>query len=99
MKYLSNSFSLNMVNRDLKNYNVYVRRIIEPKLDDYMSCVGHEDLARLIGVHCNRCTIALNPDDELLVAQYIGERLPLGCTKLPDGSKIDYFIVWIKDSE
>jgi hypothetical protein len=97
MKYLTNSFSLNMVARNIKDYVVQVQNITNPKLSDYMSCIGHDEMSLILGVPFARRTIAITEHDELLVAQYIGERLPIGCTSLPEGSKIEFFIVTITE--
>jgi hypothetical protein len=41
-----------------------------------------------------RRTVQLDYGDCALVAQYRGERLPEGCTELPEGSSIEYY--WVK---
>lgn len=63
------------------------------------SCVGHADIAtllsKLIGyeVPVNRVSVALQPGDTLVVGQYVGPRLPEGCTTLPEGAKVAWYIV------
>jgi hypothetical protein len=63
------------------------------------SCVGHADIAAVLSsqlgvpVPTARISIALCPADILIVGQYIGPRLPEGCTALPDGAKIDWYSV------
>ncbi len=50
--------------------------------ESYISCVGHEDTANILStlletpIPFSRREIFLAPNDELLVAQYIGPRLP-----------------------
>ena len=62
------------------------------------SSVGHVDtaalFARLLGrdVPVNRIGITLDPDDDqLLVGQYVGPRLPEGTSELPKGSRV----IWV----
>lgn len=63
------------------------------------SVIGHADTARLVGgqlgqeLPVNRATVKLEVGEHLLVAQYVGPRLPEGATTLPEGARIDYFIV------
>jgi len=63
------------------------------------SCVGHADVAavlsELVGftVPVNRVSITLQPEDTLIVGQYIGPRLPEGCSVLPEGARIDWYLV------
>jgi hypothetical protein len=40
-----------------------------------------------------RLTIRLAPGDELLVAQYTGPRLPEGATTLPQGARLEFWMV------
>ena len=62
------------------------------------SIVGHADIAKIIGnmlnvnVPVNRETVSLCCGDILYVAQYVGQRLPEGCTTLPDGATFK----WVK---
>jgi hypothetical protein len=93
---LLNSFSLNMLPR----FPLMVRftewtsttGATPPFLEKMESCIGHEDLARLIGVKCNRCSVTLALGEIFLVAQYIGPRLPEGTTVLPEGSHIKWIV-------
>jgi len=63
------------------------------------SCIGHADIAAvmsgLIGfdVPVNRVSVSLQPGDVLVVGQYVGPRLPEGCKELPDGARIEWYIV------
>lgn len=40
-----------------------------------------------------RPTVTLGPGDALIVAQYRGPRLPAGATKLPEGARIDFYLI------
>jgi hypothetical protein len=63
------------------------------------SCVGHADIASvlsgLIGIEVpvNRVSVSLMPGDTLVVGQYVGPRLPEGCSTLPDGARIEWYVV------
>jgi len=45
-----------------------------------------------------RPNLVLQPEDLVVVAQYIGPRLPEGATELPANARIEYFTVQIIDS-
>lgn len=91
MNYLSNAFSLQML--DLASANMIKVTPVEDsssiisavKAGEIVSTVGHEDLANLLGVPFNRVSLSLTRGDILYVAQVTGGRLPLGCTTLPKG--------------
>lgn len=66
-----------------------------------ISAVGHADTASVFSselgriVPCNRISVALTDDDELLVGQYHGPRLPEGCSTLPEGAVIRWLTVTV----
>jgi hypothetical protein len=68
-----------------------------------VSYVGHKDMASVISkqlnkeIPCHRINISLRPGDRVILAQYIGPRLPEGATLLPEGARIDYFLVQVTD--
>jgi len=68
------------------------------------SCVGHADIASVLSgmigftVPVNRISVALHPGDTLVVGQYVGPRLPEGCSSLPDGAKIEWYIVSCREA-
>jgi hypothetical protein len=65
------------------------------------SAVGHEDTASvftsMLGteVAFNRASVKLQRDEECLVGQLSGTRLPLGATELPPGATIKWLLVKI----
>jgi hypothetical protein len=65
------------------------------------SAVGHADTATVLSdvlgmpVPCNRATVSLKLGDKVIVAQYVGPRLPEGATKLPEGAKMKFYLVTI----
>lgn len=114
--FISNAFSLSMLDRDAQAGNDVrlqgQQRIPKPvgiptntlamwrePGDEIVSIVGHADTARLfetilgIPVPVNRQSIKLLPSDRLLVGQYIGPRLPEGATTLPEGARIEWWLI------
>lgn len=77
------------------------RKLAEPDYDavSLESQIGHADFARVIsnqlGVELpmNRVSTKLVDEESILVAQYVGGRLPEGATSLPDGAEIRYALV------
>ena len=107
--YISNAFSLSMLDREDQNGD-HPRRPIALSIDmvedeiiyageSVVSAIGHADTAALISgilgmdLPVNRVSIKLKRGDRLLVAQYIGPRLPEGATTLPDGAAIEWWLV------
>lgn len=95
--YISNAFSLQMLNGDAM---VSVKEIPEEDFNNVKntakSVVGHKDTATVLGVEFNRENIILNKGDVLYVAQVVGGRLPEGATELPDGFKFKFLKVAIQ---
>ena len=60
------------------------------------SIIGHEDLANILGVPCNRVNTKLKEGDILFVAQYVGGRLPEGSSTLPEGAEIKFIKIKVK---
>jgi len=73
--------------------------------DRVTNIIGHADTAALVeqvlraevgGLELpepQRLTVQLAAADEVLVAQYTGPRLPEGATQLPEGARIDFWLV------
>jgi len=76
---------------------------------DLECCIGHqntcdvlagmisEKIGNPVSLSANRVSIALVPGEEIIVAQYIGPRLPEGATELPEGAKIEFLRVTVLD--
>lgn len=101
-QYLSNAFSLGMLPRNVQSgYQPFVPSPAkQPTIDDvanFVSIVGHENTAKMLSallgaeVAFNRQTVTLAPGDGLLVAQYVGPRLPEGATELPIGARVEWW--------
>jgi hypothetical protein len=69
--------------------------------EELESVIGHADTAAIVsaelGVNLsmNRQSVKLHLGEVMIVAQYSGPRLPEGTTTLPEGARIDYFIVTV----
>lgn len=65
------------------------------------SIVGHADIAEIISaqlgvgveVPVKRVSVSLKVGDTLVVGQYVGPRLPEGCKELPEGARIEWYMV------
>lgn len=103
---LGNAFSFNMLDasqgdvkfREIDAETVSAMADIRP----IHSAVGHADTARLLSretgleLEPNRETVALEPGDEFIVAQYSGPRLPEGSVVLPEGASIRWILVEVR---
>ena len=104
--YITNSFSLNM----LANPDGVCIDVREVSLADargmftnggFESAIGHADTAAVVSsllgieIPSNRISLSIE-DEEILVAQYTGPRLPEGAKTLPDGSEIRFYIVSVE---
>jgi hypothetical protein len=100
MIYIANAFSLQMA----FGFNFVVESIelsslgarVRLKGNEFTSAIGHEDTARVVSqqlgmeIPAKRTNIKLSQNDTLVVAQFIGERLPEGATTLPEGIKLQF---------
>ena len=105
---LANAFSLNMLDENAEEVSINVVKLTKQnagwflrQVGEFQSYVGHPDTAAILSqelgveVKPNRETMTLDAGDVLIVAQYVGPRLPEGATSLPENAKIDYFTVQI----
>ena len=96
MNYISNAFSLQMVAPEhLNRVHFEAVDLADYPLRDYVSIVGHADIAAVLGVAMNRVSVMLDPaaGDVMLVAQLVGGRLPEGCKTLPEGFRLQGVLV------
>ena len=104
MRYLSNAFSLSMLEETVTITVEPFDPSVISKLGAVKSVVGHESTAtiftQLLGVEVevNRVNLKLKEGDLLIVGQYIGPRLPEGATELPEGAKIVWKAVSIHNN-
>ena len=101
--YLSNNFSLNMVDTTENLTLVRVRKVKPCDVPETaVSVIDHADIARMVSnalgheVEAHRKNITVTFEDVLYVAQYKGTHLPKGAILLPEGAKIDFFEVTIR---
>lgn len=112
--YLTNAFSLNMV--DLNNKNSieidevpYESVAVALRAYPVVNAIGHkptdilvqQDLLRNCGLcipEGNRLSIQFEKNDLMIVAQYVGPRLEEGLTVLPVGATIKYIAVYHRDA-
>lgn len=96
--HISNAFSLSMI-APRARIDVSPLTAEEVAALPLESAIGHADTAKvisgLIGVDlpANRANIYLKPGEKMVVAQYIGPRLPEGATQLPEGARIEFRLV------
>jgi hypothetical protein len=105
MYYVSNAFSLNMIN---SNCQVRMINLSLEQAREYcrqhqpVSFSGHADTASLASnllgypIPENRGSLTLNFGDELIVTQYSGPRLPVGATELPEGAAFRFVRVVVE---
>lgn len=102
MNYLSNAFSLQMVQSPCTIHTENVEPRDVPA--DCVSCIGHSDTAAVVSgilgreVPANRVNIKLAPGDVLYVAQLTGGRLPEGSVTLPEGFALTFLRVTVQES-
>jgi len=71
----------------------------EAHRSEIVSAVGHAGTARVFSkilgrnVEQNRVNVKLGPYKLALIGQYIGRRLPEGATELPEGAKIEWWVI------
>ena len=103
--YLGNAFSMSMLHHD-GEVIIHRRPLTQAEfalaIPQCTSIVGHQDtcniLEKLFGepVAYNRVTTSLTPDDTLYLAQYQGPRLPEGAISLPEGAKLEWFVITVE---
>ena len=106
--YISNAFSLSMLDRELQEWQPrrpkpikleFVKKLAASNNYNLASAIGHVDTAKLLSgilgfyLPPNRVNVNLQIGDHLLVAQYVGLRLPEGATTLPEGATIEWWLV------
>lgn len=100
--YISNAFSLSMI-APRAHIDVSPLTAEEVAALPLESAIGHADTAKVVGgligvdLSANRANVFLKPGEKMVVAQYIGPRLPEGATQLPDGARIEFRLVEIKE--
>lgn len=73
---------------------------IEQSLGKIVSVIGHSETAAILSrpewldypVEMNRATIKLLRGDTLLICQYQGKRLEINQTRMPQGSRFNFYL-------
>lgn len=77
---------------------VYIREYLKQQ-KEIVNAIGHADLAAIVAQMfpdlppAQRHDVILDADSALLVMQYRGPRLSEGCTKLPDGARLEIWVL------
>lgn len=90
--FLLNAFSLQMLQENPVTINI---KEVDQLPDGLVSAIGHQDTARVLGVHMNRINVSLKKGDVAYVAQLQGGRLPEGSTTLPEGFSFKFLKIKI----
>lgn len=104
---LLNAISLNFFAAELQINNGVMLSVIkigteqakQELLQGFDSFIGHPDLANILSqmlgmeVPVHRGQYQFEPGDVMIIAQYVGPRLPEGATQLPEGAEIQFFRV------
>jgi len=108
MIYLANALSLNMFNHLTKPFKLNIKPMSQTETSNilkstkFTSAIGHADMANVltnllgVSIEPNRITLNINSGDTLIVAQYIGPRLPEGTTELPANAEIKFYYITIE---
>lgn len=96
---LTNAFSINMLNGNgtVSFEKIPVEEVKSLLAEGFVSAIGHAETAKIlegmlgVSVPVNRASVKLN--GPMVVAQYMGPRLPEGATTLPEGAKIEFWKV------
>jgi hypothetical protein len=107
--FIANAFSLNMLDRNGRartpqpvgdtDIGETVQHFVDRDSWEVRSIVGHPSTAAIfsdilgVDIPFNRESVKLGDKDILLVGQYIGPRLQEGATQLPEGAKIEWWLV------
>ena len=99
---ITNAFSLNMLSSfaaNIQTEELTVPQTVEALRDGFESGMGHstELVSSILGMDIpqNRSNNKIQDGESILVAQYVGPRLPEGCTSLPEGASLVFIKVTV----
>ena len=104
MTSLFNAISLQMIPQGHAEFAWHGRKVTTAEASSLaksglVSYIGHADTARVLSgilgveVPFRRAFGVLSPGESVLVAQVTGGRLPEGATTLPEGVKLQFWVV------
>lgn len=98
-KYIGNAFSFQMLKGRKGGllWEEIPKSTFVEETYNAKSCVGHTDIANILGVEYNREPICLKDRDLLYLCQLYGKRLPLGATELPKDCNFKYIKVEVNN--
>lgn len=112
--YLVNAWSINMLQHKRAKVDfaqISANQAVLHLSGGFQNAIGHPDTANVVhntlaGLmaadsawpQAERQTVKMGLDDQCVVAQYSGPRLPEGATELPEGATIQFWIVRITDA-
>ena len=107
-RWISNTFSLNMI-RGALDVEISAREVSTQEARSFArtarSAVGHPETARLFSqrleleIAHQRLTITLEAEDQLLVGQYVGERLPEFQERRPEDAELRWVFISYRRSD
>ena len=99
--HICNAFSLQML--DKLNAQIQVTPVSKDQVKNLgkqlVSAIGHADTAAVVSsdlgleLPTNRVNVKLADGEEIVIAQFVGGRLPEGSTTLPQGIELSYILV------
>jgi len=104
MEYITNGFSLQMLSgcdfiADVRTVPCTAEDARKAFENGAKSIIGHQDTAAIAGFPFNRESVTLSYGDTLYVCQLVGGRLPEGAKTLPEGFKLKWLRVDIRNPE
>lgn len=91
MIYIGNVFTFGFLaskNVDIKSRQITWEEFDQALQGEFVNYMGHEDVARMVGLKQNRISISVKSGDVVYLAQYDGPRLEEGATVLPQGATL-----------
>lgn len=91
MIYIGNVFTFGFLankNVDIKSRQITWKEFDQALQGEFVNYMGHEDVARMVGLEQNRISISVKSGDVVYLAQYDGPRLEEGATVLPQGATL-----------
>lgn len=99
---ITNAFSLNMLvslTATIQTEELSVPQVQEVLSKGYESGMGHstELVSEILGMQIpvNRSNNKIQDGESILVAQYVGPRLPEGAVELPEGASLKFIKVTV----